>query len=173
MRRVRVAVLAAMGVFLISASTVLAYQQSAVVRTTDSNTTKSYNWSYPGATGDPAIVYALSLRVAYGTITSSYAVVKSMTWTYSVSSYSRDDVTVTNLQVYDNTSSSPICSLKLTGPGNPGYNLRPGDIHTFYVSCGRTLYFGGGYLQFKALATTADGATNSEEDVHFQSGTPG
>jgi hypothetical protein len=159
-RRTGLAMIVALAVAFAWSGTAMAQSTITFVHASDSNTTKLYTWSYPGTYDNPGYVYNIYMSVAYGTITTSYAVIKNISFKYFISSSSQDDVLVQEQYIVDNTTSIPQCKATY---GNPGYTLYPGNYHNFTLYCPTNthLYFSGGYITVGALAAGADGGTNT------------
>jgi len=171
LRRTGAAIAAALAIVFVTAGTALAQTTYASVRTIDSNTSKTYTWSYPGTYDNPGYVYDIYMTVSYGTVTSTYAVIKNVSFKYFVSSSSPDDVLVQKHYIVDNTSSTPKCQATY---GNPGYVVYPGQYHNFTLYCptNTRLYFAGGSLQVASIAAGADGGTWTFLDISFNPHNP-
>lgn len=170
-RRTGFALIAALAIVLATTGSALAQTTIGSVRTVDSNTSKLYTWSYPGTYDNPAYVYDIYMTVTYGTVTSSYAIIKNVSFKYFISSSSQDNVLVIKNYIVDNTTTTPQCQATY---GNPGYTLYPGDYHNFTVYCptNTRLYFNNGYLTVASIASGADGGTNTFLEIGFNPHNP-
>lgn len=140
--------------------------QTNGVRTSYSNTTRTYSFTYPDCCSTPNYVYTLSAAVKFGTITSSNAVIKSVTWTYVVAS-SSDTLLLSELLASDNQS------LTVTHFFSPMRSMTHGHTYSYTETYGQHFYFNGGYLQLGAYATGEWGASWSTQYLYFVPGNPG
>lgn len=166
-RTFKAAAILALLVTVLGAQATLAYNIKGGIRTTNSNTTKYFYWSYPraGTTDCPTNDYDLRAAVAMGTVTSQYVYIKSVTWRYTVAASSAD-IAVTRLWAQDNGHTV------IKNYDFPWPVMWAGQVHSLTLTLNQKFYWSGGYVLLGANAVGPDCASPSRLDLYFVSGTP-
>jgi hypothetical protein len=166
-RTIKAAAILALLVTVLGAQATLAYNIKGGVRTTNSNTTKYFYWSYPraGTPDCPTNDYDLRAAVSMGAVTSQYVYIKSVTWRYTVDPDS-SDLTMWRLWAQDNNHQV------VRDYADPRPVMWAGQVTSFTLTLNQRFYWLGGYVLLGANAVGPDCASWSRLDLYFVPGTP-
>jgi hypothetical protein len=166
-RTIKVAAILGLLISLLGAQWTLAYNVPGGLRTTDSNSTKYFYWSYPrsGTLDCHTNDFDLRAAVSVAAVTSQYVYVRSVTWRYTVDSSSAD-LSLWRLWAKDNDHEVR------RDYSYPQPIMWSGQTTSFTYTLNQRFYWDGGYVLLGANAVGPDCSSWSQLSLRFVSGTP-